>query len=112
MNHFSTEQALRVWSELWQAYYGENSFGGDTVEIYAYTLRPDNPCQYREGFNDAKTVIGIRTARDLIELLQFFQDETHCRIDVNGTPLAGYMCAQIFDHRWHVKVVRNETDRH
>jgi hypothetical protein len=38
MKSLSIQQELLVWSELTAAYYGENKYGGDTAEIYAYRL--------------------------------------------------------------------------
>lgn len=43
MHNVSMIQALSVWSELEQAYYGDNGFGGDTAEIYAYRLARQTP---------------------------------------------------------------------
>ena len=39
----SIDQALDVWSEFVDAYYGKNSYGGDTAEIYIYRLMPRTP---------------------------------------------------------------------
>ena len=43
MKNLSMVQALEIWSDLESAYYGENSFGGDTAELYAYRFLPFSP---------------------------------------------------------------------
>lgn len=43
-------QALSIWSELEQAYYGDNAYGGDTAEIYAYRLQPADPKMWLKEF--------------------------------------------------------------
>lgn len=39
----STKQALDLLHELELCYYGENGFGSDTAEVYAYQLLPHSP---------------------------------------------------------------------
>jgi hypothetical protein len=40
MINVSLPSALRIWSELEAAYYGDNKYGGTVAEIYAHTIKP------------------------------------------------------------------------
>lgn len=43
MHRLSLVQALSLWSDLDDAYYGKSGFGGEVAEIYAYRLMPYAP---------------------------------------------------------------------
>lgn len=43
MYRLNTPQLLTLWSRLEACYYGKDSYGGDTAEIYQYTLLPYSP---------------------------------------------------------------------
>ncbi len=115
MNNISMNQALSIWSELWQAYYGKNGFGGDTAEIYAYRLMPYVPdvhahhnSQYRESqsYIFRNMDVSEKAAHSLCELLYAFQKETNCDITIDGESIGDWFHDQgsLFDHRCHVKI--------
>jgi hypothetical protein len=109
MNNISMNQALSIWSELWQAYYSKNGFGGDTAEIYAYRLMPYHPVldfpnaqcfnsSHIEYFNEAK--------HSLVELLYLFQKDANCDIEVDNQLLGDWTNnGEIFNHRCHVRIM-------
>lgn len=113
MENISMSQALRVWSELWQAYYGNNGYGGDTAEIYAYTLQPRTPSMDMEqpgnSFAGLHDKVGLQAAKSLYALLFLFRNKHDCGIQVNGRVLGEWFMSTPFVHRCHVKV-ENHAD--
>jgi hypothetical protein len=116
MNNISMNQALGIWSELWQAYYGKNVFGGDTAEIYAFMLMPyepvvasDNP-QFRETqlFKEHSNVAVVKATNSLYALLTKFQRDTDCHITVDGKEIREWVETEVFDHRCHVRVIHTK----
>ncbi len=106
MYNISITQALAIWSELWRAYHGENGYGGDTAEIYAFTLMPHTPTLEAPGFKETKQEVGLQTAKSLYTLLVKFQKEQKCKIEIDGKPLGKWFTQIAFLHRCHVKVIR------
>ncbi len=77
--HISTVQALSVWAELEAAYRGDNGFGGNTAEIYVYTLMQNQP-------QGAPTIEELRTAnRALWDLLVLFRNRYDVQITYGAT---------------------------
>lgn len=113
---FSMLQALDVWSDLWQAFYGDNGYGGTTAEIYAFRLLPCcptlyiNPCSLRE---EAEQEMAQLASLSLAQLLTAFVDQTGTRVWLMETRDRGVefkpgdKIAPEF-HRWHVRVERTE----
>jgi hypothetical protein len=104
-------QALDIWSELRQAYYGKNGFGGDEAEIYAYTLMPNVPTLNFKGITfDVQNQVAYQNAkRSLYALIIKFIQYHDCKITVliDGESLTHWMETEVFDHRCHVKVIQN-----
>lgn len=108
-------QALGLWSELEAAYYGKNSYGGDTAEIYLYRLMPNDPSAeeaHRRKNEPSHTIFGqarreqvTNANKALHSLLKHFARTREARIEVNGKELGDWLKAADFDHRVHVKVV-------
>lgn len=111
---FSLPQALSVWDELVEAYYGENGFGGTTAEVYAYCLLPHSPGletflahnstiaqeQQRERAREASE--GLRM---LLEL--FCKQREDCDVEVDGVPFEpGRTLIPPEEHRWHIYIRR------
>jgi hypothetical protein len=117
MDNLSMNQALSIWDDLWQAYYGDNGFGSDTAEIYAYRLMQYNPvvhCFINKEFQDTELYrernsdVCDRAQKSLIELLKKFKSENDCIIKVNGKEIDDWIKTEVFDHRVHVKVIHKE----
>jgi hypothetical protein len=92
---------LSLWTELVEAYHGINGFGGDTAEIYAYTLMPFSyaPDAFAEGQQ-----AGLRR---LIAICQEFERLMICKLLLDGFSLAEWQVnAFAFKHRVHIKVIR------
>lgn len=100
----SPRQACLLWSELEQAYYGENRFGGDTAELYAYRFvcgtlwLPDGP----------RADAVLEATQNLYGLLVLFAQERECGIWVNGRLLGPWAAKEPFVHRVHVRVKRGK----
>ena len=102
MNNISINQALDVWGDLWQAYYGKHHYGGDEAEIYAYRLMLYLPSL--EGLNP---VAIIRAQNALYQLVEKFAAENNCEITIDGLSPRDWVEQSIFDHRCHVKILQH-----
>jgi hypothetical protein len=109
MNNVSMNQALSIWSELWQAYYGDNSYGSDTAEIYAYRLMPYSPIFNLKGdtFQESNDELRINAVNSLVALCKKFAQENECVIEIDKCPLDKWvsMIGREFDYRCHIKVI-------
>jgi hypothetical protein len=113
MHQLSTKQALSIWSELEQAYYDDNSWGGDLAEIYIYRLLPYRPGNYKT-IEDAlnSPILGgdikaeyQQANQDLYDLLVHFAQQRNVIITVNDQKLKKWLKSGYFTHRVHVKVI-------
>lgn len=105
-------QALGVWSDLEQAYFGQNGFGGDTAEIYAYRLQPYNPFAHAfsegVGYGDkAKQEQAVIAGSNLFFLLRTFAKMRDVYIEVDGEDPETLLYGLV--HRCHVKVIHKES---
>lgn len=110
LHTLSMEQALSIWSELEQAYYGDNSYGHDTAEIYIHRLltgAPRNPDHM-----DLTGIVGEMTRESydnancaLHDLLQMFKvSRSKVKVEIEGRELGEWLKTARFCHRVHVKV--------
>jgi hypothetical protein len=99
----SARQACGLWSELEQAYFQQNLYGGDTAELYAYRFSVGElggACERPGAAEDA-----LLAARRLYGLLQLFQEVRRCRLWVSEKAFGSWVIKYPFIHRVHVKVV-------
>ena len=94
----SARQACLLWSQLEQAYYGDNSYGGNTAELYAYKFGVDRPENSPE--------VEMEQAGKLYSLLVLFASQRRCQIWVDGRRLGFWALKRPFVHRVHVRVER------
>ncbi len=108
MIHISILQLLRLWSELDDAYYEKNGFGGDTAEIYAYTLLPAHPSADSDApermRNKSKEEDGFQAAKTLLEILNLFAKMRKCVIVVDGRRLGRWFLQEPFDYKVHIMI--------
>jgi hypothetical protein len=102
-------QALRIWSDLEQAYFGKNSFGSNTAEIYLYRFMGGVPRDVRM-INDPG-IMGKVTREDfdnanvaMHDLFKLFASERSAKIEVDGRELGEWLKTARLCHRVHVKV--------
>lgn len=102
----SSTQLIALWVQLEDAYQGENGFGGDTAEIYAYTLLDHSPLveKGRETSmgREAAEERAQQAAEALEAVLYHFAAVRQCEIEVDGEELCE---VEPFDHRVHVRVI-------
>ena len=98
-------QALDVWGDLWQAYYGKHGYGSDTAEIYAYRLMSYLPSLE----NDPNRVSAIRAQNSLYHLVKKFAGENDCEITIDSKTPEDWLEQDIFDHRCHVKIIHKAS---
>lgn len=110
LEHISMRQALNVWSELEQAYYGDNKYGSDTAEVYAYRLLPNMPVEHWEHQSppmreySREQYILARSA--LAALCAIFAEDRECRVLIDGQHPDFWDDGTPFDHRAHVQVIK------
>lgn len=111
MHTLSMEQALGLWSDLEQAYYKTNGYGGDTAEIYLYRLVNGSPSGSKVELIEEPGVIGdcVRETYDkanqaLYNLLLYFSEQRGAYIEIDGKALGTWLKEARFCHRVHVKV--------
>jgi hypothetical protein len=130
MHNLSMVQALALWSELESAFHGDNSYSGDTAEIYAYRLMPHDPLGLSY-IDRSRNAVGREifeglageSARDLLRnaaqslralILHFEATHSRTRVLVNAgdagmIPAAEWLATNFFTHRIHVQVVQEAT---
>lgn len=108
MRDISTTQAISLWSELEQAYYDDNKYGGHTAEIYIYRLMPHTPTWGRTGAilaDQWHKEIAEKANGALLELLLHFATKRNCTVLVDGGREPGkWMVESDNRHRWHITV--------
>ena len=102
MIDLTMRQALEIWSELEQAYFGKNGYGGDTAEIYAYRVQTRSPLG-EAGNGVAMRERALQAGENLISLIRIFMNMRDCEILVDGH--GPELLRGGFDHRVHVKVI-------
>lgn len=114
MHRLSMVQALRLWSDLEAAYYGQHGYGSDTAEIYMFRLMSSNPSAESARREKAPTGLllesyqeQVREANEsLYALLTHFAKVKDVRIEVYDRELGDWLKSEMHDHRVHVKVIR------
>lgn len=103
LHTLSMEQALSLWSELEQAYFKKNGYGGDTAEIYIYRLMPHTPSI---GTFENLAVEAYDCANQaMYELLAMFAEDRDAVIMVAGRELGEWLKTARYHHRVHVRVL-------
>jgi len=98
----SVRNALHLWTELDQAYFGVNSFGGTTAEIYAYRVVGRSPSRGHNAEWDKQEDLDAASA--LYEFLMEFKSHRNCKVKVNDLPLGPWLKREEFGHRVHVEI--------
>lgn len=121
MHNLSVTQAVTVWSEFEQALHGTNGFGGNTAEIYAYSVMPHTPTHTAAIESGSNTGLAFNCAEDswlgaansLYALLKFFVErhggEEKIEAIIDGvTPDKWHNTIGHFNHRAHVTITRRD----
>jgi hypothetical protein len=105
-------QFAGIWSELMEALFDCNKFGGTTAEIYAYRMQSNSPAlsEHRlagypeDGFWYKDLLKRAQQSADtLAQILLLFKEHYKCKIYVNEKLFRKKIPP--FDHRVHVRVV-------
>ena len=107
MDNISMNQALSIWSDLWQAYYGKHGYGGDIAEIYAYRLMPYSPTYNHEGetFKEGNEKIESDAAFAMRTIAWKFANDNDCLVTIDGEDVDIWRYHNpLFSHCCHVKV--------
>jgi len=113
MLNITTNQTLDLWSRLEQCYYNDDGYGGNVCEIYEYTLTPRSPGadaainSSKSIFKDINKELGRAIWFDLMQLLEKFQKDRECELEIDGVKFKDYNEFTRF-HRIHVKVIKKE----
>lgn len=107
MVDLTQRQLLNLWSELVDAYYGKNGFGGNVAEIYAYTILPNNPARNYPEETDflekARAEDSAVAGNNLFAVLELFRDRYNCTYKIDGFEVDSPV---YFLHRVHVEVIK------
>lgn len=122
MHNISMTEALSIWSDLEQAYFKKNGYGGDTAEIYmyrfgyypivsAYLRHPHAP-------DDAPSPWIMEDIKkmntSLFALLSHFAEHRDAEIEVDDEnqmrPLGEWVKESNNTHRVHVRVTPKKRD--
>jgi len=108
---------VEIWGELVEALCNKNGYGGDTIELYTYRLRPyshwhDHPRggplsdQYSREEN-------LEAAQVLYDILRQFKEHYGCVIYIDqrhGERRLGKWVTKIANpHRWHIRIKPGRT---
>jgi hypothetical protein len=109
MKNLSMVQALEIWSELESAYYGQNGFGGDTAELYAYRFYSYSPSAVIGKTPSAIREQAFDASGSLHEMLFFFK-KVHegVEFEIDGLPFDDHLDMDKFPHRIHLRVIRKK----
>lgn len=109
----STEQVLKVWMKLEDAYNGVARYGSDTAEIYYYLLMPYSPTYLATDGDHNATLCGKDNARfdarvlcDFNDIFGMFMEERECELEIEGHPIGNWVPEPF--HRIHVKVIKKK----
>jgi hypothetical protein len=115
MHTISQAQLFVLALQLSDALYGNNQWGGDTAEIYAYTLQRANPAAtYGKDTSfgrEALRKISLEAGRALRQVLELFCKEKECRAEVDGVPLKKLGKNWMLVHRSHVRIIKKKERR-
>lgn len=102
----STKNALHVWADLEQAYFGVNSYGGHVAEIYAYRLIGRRPGRGHSAEWDKEE--DLEAASALYDLLLEFKKHRNCTIRFvdyeKPKALGPWLKREEFGHRAHIEI--------
>lgn len=110
--NISPGQIMHIWENLMDCLHGRNGYGGDTAEIYLYTVMQHSPIvahdQMEGRVSDRCREVYLEAARTLHGLCRIFEDRQKVRIELEDGELDDLLGPQIFDHRVRLTVVSKE----
>jgi hypothetical protein len=130
MHRLSLVQALSLWSDLDDAYYGKSCFGSEVAEIYVHRLMPHSPIaeefmnsgpRSKGGIIEQEGMRAMREASDTFRnLLAHYAKERHAIVEIEDrvndawefVDASAYFksCTETDryqSHRFHVRVRRD-----
>lgn len=115
MINLSQKQLVSVWSDLEQAYFKKNRFGGNTAEIYAYRFHGHSPtlaapCAESGFLYDLQVEQYRECAKTFVAVLEWFAKERNCKIFIDDLTLSAWKRKnKEFVHRAHVRIEPKRT---
>lgn len=109
----SVDQALNLWHELELAYREENRYGGDTAEIYAYTLMPHSPAWARNPdsaiFREDFERLYVNAKGSLCYIIGKFMEKYKCGVTIDDANFALWATSSVvFSHRCHIQIKKED----
>ena len=102
-------QAVSVYGDLVAAYYGDDSFGSDTAEIYAYRMQTHRPSLMfshdTEMFRQADKEAALQAGENLLWIIREFKKNFNARVELQGMTFSTLRSEGLW-HRVQVKVIR------
>jgi len=105
---------LDLWDDLLTARYGDNSFGGDTAEIYAHRCASPGAAttlMLCAGTDTAAQIhdAAIEAAQGLHAIIALFIERHRVTVEVDGRPFGPWVASRPFTHRAHVSVTPSRS---
>lgn len=98
-------QLVDIWTELTKAYFGRNSYGGHTAEIYGYRISQYDPCAEHGPKNgEAASTLEQTNRQALAMIVRAFEKRLDCRCTINGQRVNVWERRGNFAHRVHIVV--------
>lgn len=105
--NISMNQAINLWDELHSALQGKNGYGGDTAEVYLYSMMEHSP-SYARGHAAMFASSSIEHAgHEIYALVNRFEGKHSCFVTMEEGELAELIHPDFPYHRIHLKVRRS-----
>lgn len=111
MLDLTTRQLIDLWCQLEDCYHGRNGYGGDTAEIYSYSLQPYSPAAHLTSPGERNGIAGeaqLKAAQiaghNLQAVCALFEEKRDCTV-ITGMGESIEM-GEPFEHRVHITVIR------
>jgi hypothetical protein len=104
--HLSINQALNFWDQLVKAYHNQNSFGGDTAEVYTFTMMEHSPFYANNPNGDFAAQDIAKATKAMYDLIVRFQDTYKCSVTCEELPDIAQLPTSSFP-RYHFIVYKD-----
>lgn len=109
--YLSTHQAINLWDELLSAFYGKNSYGDHTAEIYLSNYMEYCP-HYAANAKSEFAAEAVRKAHYSVhEILLVFQRKHACKFQVEGMSDIDELLTDRWIGRFHITVTPDNDNK-
>lgn len=106
-SNLSMRQVVDVWSDLTDAYYGRNGYGGNTAEVYIYRLLPYGKPHRKDYVEANATLLGI--LRCFEERYPDAAITLYATRNDDGKALGPWLAGCEENHRHHIRIGKSQS---